>query len=365
MDSITERCINRTLPIDAERAHTEAALQALERALADDMRQIQDLKRTIEDRTRDIQSLTAQLNAARQQLSVAGHIEKTQMTTQVRRRVALEESLRHALDANELTVHYQPLIDITTRRLVSLEALVRWQHPTQGLVSPGIFIPAAEESGLILPIGEFVLNTVCRQVVSWQQANVPVVPVAVNVSAVQLQHQDLCATVRGVLKATGMSPRLLSLELTESTLMKDTEHYSEELQCLRKDGIRIQIDDFGTGYSSLSYLTHLPIDTLKIDRSFVSRINASAPDEAIVSAILAMARSLRLRVVAEGVETAEQLAMLERHGCEIAQGFYFSRPLPADEIRKLFLELADRPSFTETVRFRLTERASFGEVAHA
>jgi len=269
------------------------------------------------------------------------------------------------LDANEFTVHYQPLIDIATRRLVSLEALVRWQHPTKGLVAPGIFIPAAEESGLILPIGEFVLNTVCRQMVTWQLENVPVVPVAVNVSAVQFKHQNLCATVRGILKDTGMSPRLLYLELTESTLMEDPEHFIEELQCLRKDGIRIQIDDFGTGYSSLSYLTNLPIDTLKIDRSFISRINSSVADEAIVSAILAMARSLHLRVVAEGVETVEQLDALGRHGCEIAQGFYFSRPVPAEDIRKLLLDLAHRPSFTETVRHELIASQSFGKAANS
>ncbi len=276
-----------------------------------------------------------------------------EMNTQMRRRLAMERAMRRALKAGEFIVHYQPLVEVATRRIVSLEALLRWQHPRMGLIPPGTFIPVAEESGLILPLGELVLRNVCEQLVRWQAEGVPVVPVAVNWSAIQLQRQNVVEVVQRVLRETGADSRLLAFEITEGALMHDVDKQAGNLQSLRDMGVRIQIDDFGTGYSSLSYLRHLPIDTLKIDRSFISHVDVNPADEAIVSAVFAMARSLGLRVVAEGVETSAQLDVLNRHDCEIAQGFFFSRPLSSDRCRTLLQELAVRPSFTDTLRLRM------------
>jgi diguanylate cyclase (GGDEF)-like protein/PAS domain S-box-containing protein len=280
-----------------------------------------------------------------------------EMNAQVRHRLTMEHDLRQALESKQLVVHYHPLVAIATRRIVGLEALVRWEHPRFGLVPPSKFIPIAEESGLIVPIGEHVLRTVCEQVMRWQDAGVPIVPVAVNWSAIQLQRQSVVEVVHRILGETGMQAKLLSLEITEGALMRNARQHAAALQVLRNSGVRIQIDDFGTGYSSLSYLRELPIDTLKIDRSFINHVDENAADEAIVSAILAMAKSLGLRVVAEGIETAAHLEVLHRHGCEVAQGFYFSRPLPAEQCRALLDELATRTSFTETVRMRLRKGA--------
>jgi diguanylate cyclase (GGDEF)-like protein/PAS domain S-box-containing protein len=276
-----------------------------------------------------------------------------EMNRHARHRLTMEHALRRALEAGQITVHYHPLIDVATRRIVSLEALVWWEHPQLGSVSPAKFIPIAEDSGLIVPIGEHVLRTVCAQTVQWRRDAVPVVPVAVNWSAIQLQRQSVVQVVRKILGETGMPQQLLVLEITESALMRDARQHAAALQQLRNEGIRIQMDDFGTGYSSLSYLRELPVDTIKIDRSFVNHVEDNPADLAIVSAILAMAKSLGLRVVAEGVETAGQLDVLRKHGCEVAQGFFFSRPLPADQCRTLLEELASRPSFTETLRMRV------------
>lgn len=308
------------------------------------------LEQLVNERTRDLQLTNAQLETAREQLT---QVKSTQ-SARLRTPLALERDLRDALKAGQLTVHYQPLVDIKTRRAVSLEALVRWQHPELGQIPPSRFIPVAEESGLILPLGEWVLRSVCTQLVSWQREQVPIVPVAVNLSAVQLQRTNIWKLVRQVLRETGLSAEWLALELTESALIADTKHPIKYLQGLRRDGVRIQIDDFGTGYSSLSYLKHLPIDTLKIDRSFISEVDTNPTDEIIVKAILVMAHSLGIRVVAEGVETAAQLAVLLQHGCEVAQGYYFSRPMPADHCRQLLLDLGQRPAFTETLRIHLT-----------
>lgn len=309
---------------------------------------IKMLQQALTARTRDIQAISDQLE------KVTQHDSK--MNAEARRHRSLERALRRALQANEFIVHYQPLVDIASQRAVSLEALVRWRHPKLGMISPAQFIPVAESSGLILPLGEFVLRTVCEQVMRWQRENIPVIPVAVNVSAVQFQRQPMRELVGRILAETGMPARWLALELTEGTLMQDPQHHIAVLQDLRSDGIRIQIDDFGTGYSSLSYLRQLPIDTLKIDGSFIKQIDTNPSDEAIVSAILAMARSLDLRVVAEGVETTAQLQVLGKHGCEIAQGFFFCRPLPADGSRELLLDLARRPAFTDTLRLQLAKQ---------
>lgn len=330
------------------------------RLAREDRRRLQDLEQRINERSRDleaVQSINAQLDAANKRLAAASRSPEETADSQARRR-ALEHDLRQALKAGELTVHYQPLVDIASRRVVSLEALLRWQHPTRGPVSPGEFIPVAEATGLIVPIGEFVLRTVCEQLVRWERENVPVVPVAVNVSAVQLEGQPVWELVRGILRDTGLAPHRLALELTESAFIQKAQRHASALQGLRGDGVRIQIDDFGTGYSSLSYLRHLPIDTVKIDRSFITQIHTNSTDEAIVSAILAMTRSLGLRAVAEGVEMPAQLEVLGRHGCELAQGFYFSRPLPTDQCRELLLDLAARSCFTDTLRMHLNSRSS-------
>jgi EAL domain-containing protein (putative c-di-GMP-specific phosphodiesterase class I)/DNA-binding NarL/FixJ family response regulator len=305
-------------------------------------RHLQELERRISERNRDnlaAQGSEAQLHGGNQPLDCAAQ-----------RRRALERALQDALRDNQFTLHYQPLVDIASRRVVSLEALLRWRHPEFGAVSPAEFIPIIEENGLIMPIGEFVLRSVCQQVVRWERASVPVVPVAVNVSGVQLERLKNLECIGGILREEGMQPQRLALELTESTLMKNAQRHSAELQRLRADGVSIEMDDFGTGYSSLSNLRHLPLDVIKIDRSFITQLATNKTDEAIVSAILTMTHSLGMHAVAEGVEKAEQLEVLARHGCETAQGFYFSRPLPADECRNLLIELAGRPSFTDTLR---------------
>lgn len=276
-----------------------------------------------------------------------------EMNADVHRRLTLLQGIKQALQANEFIVHYQPVVDVATRRVLSLEALVRWQHPRLGVISPGDFIPLAEQSGLIVPLGECVLRLVCEQVVRWRKEGIPVVPVAVNLSPQQFRRQSVSRLVLAVLQETGMSARDLAIEITESSLMREPERYASELQLLRAAGVRILVDDFGTGYSSLSYLKRLPLDVLKIDRSFIAHIDTDAADEAIVSAILAMARSLDLKVVAEGVESPDQLEALQRHGCQMAQGFHFSRPMDATRCVALLRELSVRPSFTETLRMRI------------
>jgi EAL domain-containing protein (putative c-di-GMP-specific phosphodiesterase class I)/DNA-binding NarL/FixJ family response regulator len=311
------------------------------------------LEHRIQERNRDlqaIQGINAQLDAANRQLTKT---TEAVGEAQVQQRRTLERDLRRALQARELTVHYQPLIEVASRRVVSLEALVRWKHPTLGPVPPSEFIPAAEESGLIVPLGEFVLRNVCEQAVRWTQAEVPVVRVAVNLSPVQLERQSIRVFVRSILRETGLQPHLLALELTESTLMKNAQAHAKALQGLRDDGVHIEIDHFGAGYSSLSSLKQLPVDTLKIDRSLIRHLDTNGSDEAIVGAILALGRSLDLHVVAEGVETLAQLQVLGHHGCEVAQGFYLCRPLPAEECRGLLLELAQRSSLTDTLRVRI------------
>ena len=278
-----------------------------------------------------------------------------EMNADVHRRLTLLQGLKQALQANELIVHYQPVVDIATRRVLSLEALVRWQHPRLGMIPPGDFIPLAEQSGLIVPLGERVLRLVCEQVIAWRKEGVPVVPVAVNLSPQQFRRQSVSQLVLDTLHDTGMAARDLAIEITESSLMREPERYASELQALRTAGVKILVDDFGTGYSSLSYLKRLPLDTLKIDRTFISHIDTDTADEAIVGAILAMARSLELKVVAEGVESQYQLDVLRRHGCQMAQGYYFSRPIDAVRCATLLNELSVRPSFTETLRMRLND----------
>ena len=263
------------------------------------------------------------------------------MTTRIHQRLSLEEHLRRALEHNEFVLHYQPIVSCLDGHVTSVEALLRWKDD-RGPVSPAQFIPVAEETGLIVPIGEWVLRTACAQLARWHADGLPALRVAVNLSVRQFRHQDMVGNVVKSLAAAGLDPGHLDLEITESILLEE-QSVINTLYELDSMGVGFSIDDFGAGYSSLSYLKRLPIDTLKIDRSFVQNIPDDADDVAIVRAILVMARSLGIRVVAEGVETAEQLAFLRRHGCDAVQGFYFGQPLPAGEIGALLRETGRFP----------------------
>jgi diguanylate cyclase (GGDEF)-like protein/PAS domain S-box-containing protein len=259
-----------------------------------------------------------------------------QMNIAAAERFALENRLHNAIERNELLLYYQPRIAIDTRRASGFEALLRWRHPEQGMISPASFIPVAEETGLIVPIGEWVLREACRQHVAWRSEGHAPLPIAVNLSPRQFRQHNLVEVVARTLVETGMEAHYLELEITEGSLMQMTEHTLTTLESLNALGVKLSIDDFGVGYSSLSYLKRFPVDQLKIDQSFVRDIATDPDDAAIVSAIIGLARNLALNVIAEGVETAEQLAFISASGCNEAQGFYFSHPLPAEEIAGRF-----------------------------
>ncbi len=254
-------------------------------------------------------------------------------------RLALEHDLRRALEREEFELFYQPKVNLVDGQVVGAEALIRWRHAERGLVSPGEFIPVAEETGLIAPIGEWALREACRQVRHWQQRGLPSITVAVNLSARQFHQSDLANVVGRALAESGLDARWLELEITESIVMHDAAKAVVTLGQLKAMGLTISVDDFGTGYSSLSYLKRFPIDALKIDRSFVRDIASDPDDAAIARAIVTMAESLKLDVVAEGVETQEQLRFLRDHGCGLAQGFLFGKPVPASE----FVRFLDAP----------------------
>ena len=256
----------------------------------------------------------------------------SEMNANLDERLTLETDLWNALERNEFALYYQPKIDLSTRQIVGLEALLRWHHPTKGTILPERFIPIAEESSLIVEIGNWAIREACSQNRDWQNAGCREMPIAVNVSGRQL-HNGLAAVVRAALVSADLSPHCLEIELTESAVMSNTEAAIEALSLLREMGVRISLDDFGTGYSSLSYLKRLPVTGLKIDQSFVRDLASDPDDAAIVRAIIVVAQELTLDVTAEGVETAEQVEFLENHGCGRAQGYYFARPLPADEMR--------------------------------
>ena len=257
------------------------------------------------------------------------------MNAQAVERQLIEEHLRRALERQEFTLHYQPKINIGTGVITGVEALIRWTNPTLGSVSPGQFIPVAEDCGLILPIGAWVLREACAQANAWVKAGLPRMSMAVNVSASQFRYESFLQDLFAVLSETGMDPRYLELELTESVLMKRAELTASILSTLRERGVRVAVDDFGTGYSSLSYLRKFPLDAIKIDQSFVRQITTISGETAIVMAIISMGRSLNLRVIAEGVETQDQLEFLKVHQCDEAQGYYFSRPIPPEQLVKL------------------------------
>jgi EAL domain-containing protein (putative c-di-GMP-specific phosphodiesterase class I) len=249
--------------------------------------------------------------------------------------LSLEASLRRALERDELVLHYQPRVEIASGRIVGVEALVRWEHPELGRISPVEFIPLAEETGLIVPIGEWILERACAQNRLWQQAGLAPIRMAVNLSSVQFRQRGLYETVTRILGATKLDPRWLELELTESLLIRDSESAIDIVKRFKSLGVHLSIDDFGTGYSSLSYLKRLPIDALKIDQSFVREMTSSQSDAALVTAIILMGQSLRLRVVAEGVETKSQLGLLRVLCCDEIQGYLVSRPVGADDMTKL------------------------------
>jgi EAL domain-containing protein (putative c-di-GMP-specific phosphodiesterase class I)/DNA-binding response OmpR family regulator len=267
------------------------------------------------------------------------HFRNTSTNQWVFERLTLERSLEQAVENQELRVYYQPKVDIDTRRVVGMEALVRWQHPELGMVSPAQFIPLAEESGQIVPIGAWVLEEACRQCKAWQDAGFEPIRMAVNLSPVQFRQPDLLHVITSTLQRTGLDAKYLELEVTESMLMQDLQQTIATLRQLKAAGIYLSIDDFGTGYSSLSYLKGFPIDALKIDRSFVREITQNSDDAAIATSIILLGQNLNLKVIAEGVETESQLSFLRILQCDQIQGYLFSPPVPAGEVES-FLERA-------------------------
>jgi diguanylate cyclase (GGDEF)-like protein len=270
---------------------------------------------------------------------------KPSMNVRAVERQSIEGSLRRALERQEFALYYQPKVNLRTGRITGAEALIRWTHPIRGLVSPAQFIPVAEDCGLILPIGNWVLREACQQARAWLDAGLFLGTMAVNVSAMEFLDENFLKGLFAILKDTRLDPKLLEVELTESVLMKRAESAASVLKTLRENGVQLAIDDFGTGYSSLSYLRKFPVDSLKIDQSFVRQITSSPDETSIVAAVISMGRSLKLRVVAEGVETQEELSFLQAHRCDEAQGYFFSRPVPPQQFAKLL-----EAGILETVR---------------
>ncbi len=258
-----------------------------------------------------------------------------EMTARAIARQSTEASLRLALDRQEFVLHYQPKINLLSGKVVGIEALVRWQHPQRGLLEPEQFVPVAEDTGLILPLGRWVLREACFQACAWQDAGFPLVTIAVNTSALEFRARDFLEYLRATIEESRLDPHYLELELTESVLMRDAASADSVLHAVADLGVKLAVDDFGTGYSSLSYLRQFPINTLKIDQSFVSQITSNPDDAAIVSAVISMAKSLKRCVVAEGVETAEQAAFLLAQHCDVGQGNFFGRPVGAEALAVL------------------------------
>jgi len=255
------------------------------------------------------------------------------LTATALERLELQTDLRLALERGELRVHYQPIVSLEDQRVLGVEALVRWAHGSRGLIGPDLFIPLAEETGLIVPIGQWVLEESCRQVRCWQAAHVGCAELTLNVnlSARQFSHKMLVDDIARALRSSGLNPVDLTLEITETAVMRDLDDAIEKLQVLKATGISVAIDDFGTGYASLSAVMQFPIDTLKIDRSFVNNLDRDADRMAVVRSIITLAEGLGLGVTAEGIETAEQMERLRSLGCEEGQGYLFARPMRADE----------------------------------
>ncbi|MCX7195563.1 MAG: GGDEF domain-containing phosphodiesterase, partial [Proteobacteria bacterium] len=287
----------------------------------------------------DSESLIAHADAAMYQAKGNGRNNYQFFTYEMNRRtlerMAIKNKLSHALERNELFLLYQPQVDLQSGRIIGAEALVRWDHPLFGNVLPAQFIPIAEENGLIPPIGEWVLREACRQNQEWRKQGLMKITMAVNLSAVQFRQKNLGEIIKDVLQQSGLAPSGLELEITEGVVMQDAEAAILLLEDMKAMGLKLSVDDFGTGYSSLSYLKRFPIDKFKIDQSFVRDLATDTNDAVIVSTIISMAHSLKLKVIAEGVETAEQLAFLKQQGCDEIQGYYFSKPVCAEEFTKL------------------------------
>lgn len=288
----------------------------------------------------DAETLTKNADTAMYQTKENGRqgyrFFKPAMNVRAVERQSVEEGLRHAVERREFALHYQPKSNLRTGAITGVEALIRWRHPTRGMMMPAQFIPIAEDCGLIVPIGAWVLREACSQARAWADAGLPQTTMAVNVSAMEFKNEKFLAELFAIVAETGMDPRTLELELTESVLMKRVEAMASVLHILRERGVRVAIDDFGTGYSSLSYLRKFPVDALKIDQSFVRQISTTGDDTTLVTAVIGMARNLKLRSIAEGVETLEELEFLREHHCEEAQGYFLGRPAPPEQIAKLF-----------------------------
>jgi diguanylate cyclase (GGDEF)-like protein len=292
----------------------------------------------------------AALDRAKQQGGNSHEIYVPEMNAHAITRLGLEMNLRRAVEAKEFVTHYQPIVSLTSGRLVGFEALVRWNHPRLGLLPPGDFIGLAEDTGLILDVGGLVMSTACTQTRRWHQQGHGPIRIAINVSARQFRDEDFAARLLKVLSETRLDPQMLELEITETTVMEDFDSAIRLLSELRQIGIRVSIDDFGTGYSSLSYLKHLPIDTLKLDRSFVSGATSEPRDAALVMAIINLAHSLDLRVIAEGIETESQRDFLRLLRCNEGQGYFFAKPAPADAIDWTRLEPRRKPHIPANAR---------------
>lgn len=264
-------------------------------------------------------------------------------------RLGLESKLKRAIEGNELELHYQPQVVAESGEIIGFEALVRWNSPELGMIVPDVFIPIAEESGLIVPLGEWVLQTACQQAAALQEIGSKSLKMSVNISSLQFRQHDFVKTVEQALATSRLKPQLLELEMTESSIMQQVEETINDLIKLKEIGLMLSIDDFGTGYSSMSYLKRFPLDTLKIDRSFITDISSEASDAAIVKATIALAKSLEFTTIAEGVEDEKQLSFLRQHGCDLIQGYYFSRPIPVDSLGRL-IDLAYLPEDSVKVR---------------
>ncbi|WP_310448334.1 EAL domain-containing protein [Thiobacillus sp.] len=280
------------------------------------------------------------------------HAYTPELNQAISERLELQNNLRHALERNEFRVYYQPRVDVASGRIIGAEALIRWDCPVKGLIPPDSFISIAEETGLIIPIGQWILQEACRQNRAWQRAGLPSISISVNLSPIQFRHTGLVQSVADALQQAELHPSWLELELTESFVMHDAERINVAMQSLKALGVDIAVDDFGTGYSSLSYLKRFPVDRLKVDKSFVRDIDSDPDDAAIVRAIITMGHALGLKVVAEGVETRAHLDFLRQHGCDELQGYFFSRPVPAAEMEVLLSGTATGPSQCTSPRIK-------------
>jgi len=278
-----------------------------------------------------LQDAGVAMHHAKQQGKNNCHFYSQGLNSNSRQRLSVESDLRKALERSEMRLFYQPKYCVKSGRLSGAEALLRWQHPERGVVGPQEFIPIAEESGLIVALGDWVLHESCRQIKAWQSAGLTTPRVAVNVSSHQFRQHRLAETVQHALEANGVDAQYLTLEITESVIMENVQQNLDELSKIKATGVKLSIDDFGTGYSSLNYLMRFPLDELKIDRSFLSTLDEAGNNGLLVVAVIAIARSLNLNVVAEGVETAQQLAFLKAQGCNECQGFLLSKPVSADD----------------------------------